>query len=206
MTSGRERIFELLETADNFVKYAPPGREERASGRARKRYQRALEVAERAGDREMVDQARLRLDDLDRRASLPPGVPEESDAEPGGSILTAELPDHAQARVPPGQRVTRGWPVLHEGPIPRFDRDSWRVKVGGLVERPFEIGYDELLALTNIEMRADFHCVTGWSKLDNVWLGVRAAELVQRAGRATRPRTCRSAPDTATPRTFPLRR
>ena len=125
MTSERERIFELLETADNFVKYAAPGREERATARARKRYQRALELAGRAGDDEMVSQARLRLDDLDRRASLPPGVQDDTIGDSGESILTAELPEHARARVPPGQRVTRGWPVLHEGPIPRFDRETW---------------------------------------------------------------------------------
>lgn len=182
MTSESERIFELLETADNFVKYAAPGREDRAAARARKRYRRALELAEQAGEDALVDQARLRLDDLDRRAALPASARDESPDEAGGGILTAELPEHAQARVPPGQRVTRGWPVLHEGPIPRFDPATWRLGVTGLVERPMELGYDELRALPNVEMRADFHCVTGWSKLDNVWLGVRAADVIGAAG------------------------
>src|SRR5918999_5951167 len=96
----------------------------------------------------MTTQARLRLEDLERRASLPPGATDDSSSEgPGGGILTAELPEHARARVPPGQRVTRGWPVLHEGPIPRFDRGAWRLEVTGLVEKPFELGYDELRAL-----------------------------------------------------------
>jgi DMSO/TMAO reductase YedYZ molybdopterin-dependent catalytic subunit len=182
VTSDRERVFELLETADNFVKYAAPGREDRAAARARKRYQRALELALRAGDPEMEAQARLRLDDLDRRATLPAGESDESpDDGLRGGIVTAELPEHAQARVPPGQRVTRGWPVLHEGPIPRFDRDAWRLKVNGLVERTLDISYDELRALPNVEMRADFHCVTGWSKLDNVWMGVRASDVLEMA-------------------------
>jgi len=182
VTSEKERIFELLETADNFVKYAAPGREERAAARARKRYQRALELAQRAGDDALVAQARLRLDDLDRRSSLPPGEQDVlGDDGPRGGILTADLPEHAQARVPPGQRVTRGWPVLHEGPIPRFERDQWRLKVSGLVEHSVDISYDELRALPNVEMRADFHCVTGWSKLDNVWMGVRAVDVLQMA-------------------------
>jgi DMSO/TMAO reductase YedYZ molybdopterin-dependent catalytic subunit len=182
MASERERIFELLETADNFVKYAPAGREERAAARARKRYQRALELAERAGDGDMTTQARLRLEDLERRASLPPGATDDSSSEgPGGGILTAELPEHARARVPPGQRVTRGWPVLHEGPIPRFDRATWRLKVTGAVDAPIELAYEELRALPNVEMCADFHCVTGWSKLDNFWTGVRARDVLGKA-------------------------
>jgi DMSO/TMAO reductase YedYZ molybdopterin-dependent catalytic subunit len=181
VSSERERIFDLLEKADNFVKYAPTGREDRAAERARKRYRRALELAEAAGDHEMADQARVRLDDLERRARLGPGARDESSDVVAGAILTADLPEHASARVPPGQRVTRGWPVLHEGPIPRFDRATWRLQVKGLVATPIELSYDALRDLDVIEMRADFHCVTGWSKLDNVWRGVRVADVVGRA-------------------------
>lgn len=177
----RERIFKLLKTADNFVKYAPPGRDTRAAERARKRYERAARLAQKEGDAELEEQARLRLADLERRASLPPGASDEDGSDLGGSIPTAELPAHAQARVPPGQRVTRGWPVLHEGPIPRFDRDTWRFSVNGEVGQTVELGYDELRSLENVELRSDFHCVTGWSKLDNVWRGVRAADVVARA-------------------------
>ncbi|MDQ3878036.1 MAG: sulfite oxidase-like oxidoreductase [Actinomycetota bacterium] len=96
-------------------------------------------------------------------------------------MLTSDLPAHAQARVPPHQRVTRGWPVLHEGPIPRFDVDSWRLTVDGACESPFELTYDELKALPNVEMNSDFHCVTGWSKLDNTWTGVQTRVLLEKA-------------------------
>ena len=174
--SERERIFKLLETADNFVKYAPPGREARAADRARRRYERAARLAERTGDAAMVEQAKVRLADLDRLASLPPGAAtDDSSADP---IVTTDPPAHADGRVPPGQRVTRGWPVLHEGPIPRFDPSAWRFTVAGAVEAPMELSYDELKAFENLEMRSDFHCVTGWSKLDNVWRGVRAKDVV----------------------------
>ena len=180
--SERERIFKLLETADNFVKYAPPGREQRAAERARKRYERAARLAEKDSDPEMLEQAKLRLADLERRASLPAGAPDGDAAAGEDPIVTADLPPHAEGRVPPGQRVTRGWPVLHEGPIPRFDPSTWRLTVTGVVDHDVELTYDELRALPNIEMRSDFHCVTGWSKLDNVWRGVRAREVVGRAG------------------------
>lgn len=75
-------------------------------------------------------------------------------------------------RVPPGQRLTRGWPVLHASPIPRFNPETWRFRVWGLVEREIEWTWDEFRALDSVTVRADFHCVTGWSKLDNAWDGV----------------------------------
>jgi DMSO/TMAO reductase YedYZ molybdopterin-dependent catalytic subunit len=178
--SERERIFKLLETADNFVKYAAPGREERAAERARKRYERAAKLADRDGDSEMLAQAKLRLADLERRASLPPDAP-SADSVDDGAIVDIDPPPHAAARVPPGQRVTRGWPVLHEGPIPRFDPATWRLTITGAVGAGVELAYDDLKALENVEMRSDFHCVTGWSKLDNVWQGVRAKDVLEQA-------------------------
>lgn len=176
-----ERIFKLIETADNFVKYAAPGREQRGAERARKRYMKASRLAEAAGDQELLEQLRLRLEDLDRRATLGPGITDSSPDEGGGSVLTSELPSHAAARVPPHQRVTRGWPVLHEGPIPRFDPTTWRFAIDGACDEPYEINYDELKAFPNVEMTSDFHCVTGWSKLDNLWQGVQTKELLERA-------------------------
>jgi DMSO/TMAO reductase YedYZ molybdopterin-dependent catalytic subunit len=183
MTAERERIFRLLETADNFVKYAGPGREQRGADRARKRYEKAAVLADRAGDTEMLGQVKLRLADLERRASLPADAAGAGDFEDsiGGSVLTSELPEHAQRRVPPGQRVTRGWPVLHEGPIPRFDEASWNLRVWGTSARDVELGYAQLKALPNIEMASDFHCVTGWSKLDNVWRGVQTKVIIAMA-------------------------
>jgi DMSO/TMAO reductase YedYZ molybdopterin-dependent catalytic subunit len=176
----RRRIFKLIETADNFIKYAPPSRRPRAAERARKRYEKAGKLAERAGAGDLVEQVSLRLGDIERRLET---IGEDleawnDDGADGGSILTSELPDHARERVPPGQRVTRGWPVLHEGGVPRFDRASWHFDISGHVDRPLRLSYDELMTLDHIEMRSDFHCVTGWSKLDNVWAGVKAAYVL----------------------------
>jgi len=85
-------------------------------------------------------------------------------------------------RVPPGQGVTRGWPVLHVGPVPEIDLAAWLLNVGGEVERRLELAWPEFLALPQTEVNTDFHCVTGWSKLDNRWQGVRLDELARRAG------------------------
>ena len=178
MAQDHEKIFHLIETADNFVKYAAPGRESRAEARARKRYLKAQRLAEQAANDELVDQVRLRLEDLDRRARL---APAERAAADDDGIITSEPPSHAAERVPPGQRVVRGWPVLHEGRIPRFDESSWSFTVDGACAEVLTLGYSTLQDLGPLEMRSDFHCVTGWSKLDNHWRGVRTNELIARA-------------------------
>jgi DMSO/TMAO reductase YedYZ molybdopterin-dependent catalytic subunit len=88
-------------------------------------------------------------------------------------------PDTERAeRVPPGQVRTRKWPVLHAGPTPVFDRVHWTFHVFGLVERPWQCSYDEFLALPRMQVRADMHCVTRWSKLDNLWEGVSTREVL----------------------------
>ena len=182
MSDERRRIFRLLETADNFIKYAPGDRKQRAAARAGKRYEKALALARRIGDSDLERQATLRIEDLERRASLPSDGSAETDRSPG--IETADVPEHALERVPPGQRLKRGWPVLHVGPVPVFDTASWRLTIRGEVERTVELTYDELKALPDVEMQADFHCVTGWSKLDNFWRGVRAQDVLDLAGPA----------------------
>jgi DMSO/TMAO reductase YedYZ molybdopterin-dependent catalytic subunit len=178
VAQDHEKIFHLIETADNFVKYAAPGRESRAEVRARKRYLKAQRLAQQAGNDELVAQVQLRLEDLDRRARL---APSERAATDNDGIITSEPPEHAAERVPPGQRVVRGWPVLHEGSIPRFDELSWSFTVDGACAEVLTLGYSSLQDLGPLEMRSDFHCVTGWSKLDNHWRGVRTNELLARA-------------------------
>ena len=75
-------------------------------------------------------------------------------------------------RVPPDQKVTSKFPVLHVGPIPKFDPKTWDFAVQGLVKNPVRLTYEEFLMLPTVVSVSDFHCVTGWSKLDNKWGGV----------------------------------
>jgi len=85
-------------------------------------------------------------------------------------------------RIPPGQTVTTGWPVLHEGPVPAFDPANWDLRVFGEVERPLVFTYEEFRQLPTRTVRCDIHCVTHWSKLDNVFEGVPFSELARLAG------------------------
>jgi len=82
-------------------------------------------------------------------------------------LLGPRYPEDVAARVPPGQRLVKGWPVLQYGPIPRFDESTWDFEVTGLVDRPFTVTYSELRAMGPGRVQADMHCVTGWSTLDN---------------------------------------
>jgi len=58
--------------------------------------------------------------------------------------------------------------------MPSFDPATWRLQIGGLVERPLELTYDELLALPKARQVSTFHCVTGWG-------GVRFHDLLAKA-------------------------
>jgi DMSO/TMAO reductase YedYZ molybdopterin-dependent catalytic subunit len=62
--------------------------------------------------------------------------------------------------------------------MPRFDPATWRLELGGLVERPVSLGYDELRALPRVHQVSTFHCVTGWTVDDVRWEGIRSHTLV----------------------------
>jgi sulfoxide reductase catalytic subunit YedY len=55
----------------------------------------------------------------------------------------------------------------------------WSIKVGGLVEKPFEIGFDDLLAKMQLEERVYRHrCVETWSMIVP-WSGFAMRSLVE---------------------------
>jgi DMSO/TMAO reductase YedYZ molybdopterin-dependent catalytic subunit len=82
---------------------------------------------------------------------------------------------HGMPREPPGQNVleAKGWPVLDLGQTPEVAPERWRLAVDGAVESPLSLSFADLLALPQVEVEADFHCVTGWSILDVAFRGVR---------------------------------
>jgi DMSO/TMAO reductase YedYZ molybdopterin-dependent catalytic subunit len=68
------------------------------------------------------------------------------------------------------------------GSLPSRSRADYTLRVGGLVDRPFEVTYDELVAMPPTKLTRDFQCVTGWRVTDVEWKGVRLADLLDRAG------------------------
>jgi DMSO/TMAO reductase YedYZ molybdopterin-dependent catalytic subunit len=83
--------------------------------------------------------------------------------------------DHS--RVPPGQWVTKEWPVLHYGGVPRTDLATWDLRLYGLVAQPQRFTYEQFRALPLTQVQSDIHCVTRWSLLDSVWEGVSFRHL-----------------------------
>jgi DMSO/TMAO reductase YedYZ molybdopterin-dependent catalytic subunit len=75
-------------------------------------------------------------------------------------------------RLPPGQVATLKWPVLHLGGVPRFDPKTWDLRTAGFVRNLVRLTWDEFQALPRVQVTADFHCVTRWSRFDNRWEGV----------------------------------
>jgi DMSO/TMAO reductase YedYZ molybdopterin-dependent catalytic subunit len=82
-------------------------------------------------------------------------------------------------RLPPGQTATDGWPVLHYGSIPLIETKDWKLELAGTVEEPVSITWDEFMALPQVTLTNDIHCVTAWSKFDNTWTGVPVKEVLK---------------------------
>ena len=80
-------------------------------------------------------------------------------------------------RIPPGQHLTEKWPVLHYGSVPIIQTPKWRLKIFGRVEKEKHLSYEEYTALPQVKVFSDIHCVTTWSRLNNLWEGVSTAEI-----------------------------
>ena len=82
-------------------------------------------------------------------------------------------------RLPPGQKLTTGFPVLDLGVQPEIPERDWRLKIDGLVTNPVSLTWSEFNALPQVEDVSDFHCVTTWSKYDCRWGGVAFTTLYE---------------------------
>ncbi|HSA91881.1 MAG TPA: sulfite oxidase-like oxidoreductase [Terriglobales bacterium] len=83
-----------------------------------------------------------------------------------------------QGRLPPGQALTLKWPVLHHGSVPRFDPARWDFRIRGRVENEVRLTWEEFSALPRVRSTSDFHCVTRWSRFDNLWEGVAFRDVL----------------------------
>jgi DMSO/TMAO reductase YedYZ molybdopterin-dependent catalytic subunit len=104
-------------------------------------------------------------------------MPEQA---PPGAIIS---PDTTRTdRIPPRQSRTKKWPVLDAFGPPQVDLSRWKFQMEGLINSDISFSWMEFQALPQVTVFADFHCVTRWSRLGNVWQGVSTRELVRRAG------------------------
>jgi len=94
----------------------------------------------------------------------------------------------SENRLPPGQRQVHNFPVLDLGIRPEVKLEDWRLKIGGHVENPVTLDWNQFLALPQFKDTSDFHCVTTWSQFDMEFEGVAfftLAELVKPKPEAT---------------------
>jgi DMSO/TMAO reductase YedYZ molybdopterin-dependent catalytic subunit len=89
------------------------------------------------------------------------------------------VPPELAGRVPPGQYIEHGFPVLTAGPTPRIDPAEWGFRVDGMVAEPREWTAAEFAALPAEEVPCDIHCVTKWSKLGTSFTGVSVDVLLE---------------------------
>jgi DMSO/TMAO reductase YedYZ molybdopterin-dependent catalytic subunit len=87
--------------------------------------------------------------------------------------------DADPARMPPGQYLTRDFPVLSAGPTPRVSLDDWSFTIQGAVDAVVSWTWAEFLALPAETFTVDIHCVTKWTKLDTTWKGVSLDTLLE---------------------------
>jgi DMSO/TMAO reductase YedYZ molybdopterin-dependent catalytic subunit len=87
-------------------------------------------------------------------------------------------PADQQGRVPPGQYVTEGFPVLAAGPTPHTPLEEWTFSItGGETKKSWT--WQQFQALPADDVTVDIHCVTRWTKLDTRWRGVRVDTLLE---------------------------
>jgi DMSO/TMAO reductase YedYZ molybdopterin-dependent catalytic subunit len=103
--------------------------------------------------------------------------------EPGGdSISAGSGASDQRPALPPGQYIPRTLPVLHYGPVPVFNAQTWDLRILGATESGSEtrLGWDDVAALPVSQVTADFHCVTKFTVTGIRWAGVLAAEILRR--------------------------
>jgi DMSO/TMAO reductase YedYZ molybdopterin-dependent catalytic subunit len=175
----QEEVRRLLVRADDVRKAAPQ----------RPRPEEAWEQAA-----ELLDQARAWVEDIDDdevQRSLGAQISRrwgdlDLDAlapmlEPSPDAARAPTTVDDPGRIPPGQHLTPGWPVLHVGSVPDLAPEDVRLVVTGLVEHRQVLTLEGLRALPVTKVTRDLHCVTRWTRLDNTWAGVRVGDVLDLA-------------------------
>ena len=84
----------------------------------------------------------------------------------------------SEDRLPPGQHLTTGFPVLDLGIKPKIPTADWSLEICGAIENATTLDWDALNSLPQTSDTSDFHCVTTWSKFDCDWSGVAFTDLL----------------------------
>jgi hypothetical protein len=97
----------------------------------------------------------------------------------GSLTKLSSAAEKIKSLLPPGQYEVASLRKLHVELPDHYDEDNWSLEVGGLVEKPLKLSYKEVLALPRATKNSPFHCVTGWSRLNNTWEGVLFSTIMR---------------------------
>jgi DMSO/TMAO reductase YedYZ molybdopterin-dependent catalytic subunit len=86
--------------------------------------------------------------------------------------------DDLADRVPPGQHLAKGFPVLTYGATQNISTDEFKFKVWGCAT-PKTFIWSDFMAMPQTDFTSDFHCVTTWSKLDVSWQGIKVTDFMK---------------------------
>jgi DMSO/TMAO reductase YedYZ molybdopterin-dependent catalytic subunit len=87
--------------------------------------------------------------------------------------------ERGDVKLPPGQYLTKDFPVLSAGPTPRVDLDKWEFSVITETGDRTTLDWAQMQALPSESITVDIHCVTKWSKLQTGWRGVSIETLIE---------------------------
>jgi len=90
-----------------------------------------------------------------------------------------QLNEYGLAKLPPGQLLTQKFPVMTYGATPLVEQADWKLEIAGAVSEARTWSWDEFMALKQTTLRADFHCVTHWSRFDDEYTGVRFTDFFE---------------------------
>jgi DMSO/TMAO reductase YedYZ molybdopterin-dependent catalytic subunit len=128
---------------------------------------------------EKPDLVARRQEYIRRQIALDKGVNVQFRGQPPEGTGPANR--HGMPQLPVGQHEVKNWPVLDLGFHPAIALDAWRLDVGGHVEHPLTLTWQQFLALPQVDDVSDFHCVTTWSRYNNRWRGVRFSTIAELA-------------------------
>ncbi|MBI3627807.1 MAG: molybdopterin-dependent oxidoreductase [Candidatus Sungbacteria bacterium] len=96
------------------------------------------------------------------------------------AAVSHDPPAGGESRLPPGQMLTKAFPILDLGIRPSKELyPRWSLELKGNIENPKTLSLDELKQLANQNITADFHCVTRWSRFDLHWQGIPFSKIIQ---------------------------
>jgi len=125
------------------------------------------------------------MDPMSRRRFIRYGVASAILAVLGGAsaFFLLRRPEQASGagRLPPGQYEVQGLEELQVDGVPEISLDGWAFEVNGEVENPFKLDWNQFMQLPKRVSVSEFDCVTGWTRFDNKWEGVRFAEIARLA-------------------------